>query len=401
MFAVPFARLVCAAFVFSSASASADTIDIDLHGAIERAHRTARAAIAARGRVREAEGRIAGAEVTFTTNPELEGGAGPRFSGSRPIDAELRLGQELEPWRRGPRRRLARAEASLARAEVGAQLRELDLEVALAFYDAERADREIAVSTRAVELATRGATAAERRRKAGEITDLDANLAKAALGRARAAAAAATSERTVALGRLAALIGAQPDDVISVRGELKPGPLPSGTAETRADVVALDRERDAAIAEGEQASAEGRPNAGIWVGYQREDSATILLAGLRFTLPIWNRAQGPRAVAAAKERRVGETRDATLRLASREIADAVASYTAAATSVATFEQEVLPVLDDSDQLLDKMLDAGQIAVTDLLFARQELLASRREYLDRLLALAKASALARHAMGVSP
>lgn len=402
MFHVPFARLTVAALAFHSVSASAESIEIDLHGAIERAHRAAPEAIAVRGRIREAEAGLVGAEVTFTVNPEIEGGAGPRFSGTRPIDAELRIEQDLEPWRRSPRRQLARAEVAKATADADAQVRELDLEVALAFFEALHADLEVALAQHAAELAQRGAATADRRRQAGEITDLDANLAKAALGRARSAVEAETTERAIAVGRLAALIGAGAADTIALRGDLEPPPLPTTSdPSSRADVRALDREADTAIAEAAQARAHGRPTIGVWLGYQREDTAGIVLAGLRMSLPIWNRAQGERATAAAKEHRARDTRDATVHVATRQIADAVAAYQAAERGVATFEREVVPTLDDSEKLLDKTLDAGQIAVSEYLFARQELLNGRREQLDRLLALAKTAVAARYAMGVAP
>jgi cobalt-zinc-cadmium efflux system outer membrane protein len=402
MFHVPFARLTVAALAFHSVYASAESIDVDLHGAIERAHHAAPEAIAARGRVHEAEAGVVGADVSFTANPEIEGGAGPRFTGNRPIDAELRIEQDLEPWRRSPRRQVARAAVGKATADADTQLRELDLEVALAFYDALHADLEIALAQHAAELAQRGAATADRRRQAGEITDLDANLAKAALGRARAAVEAETAERAIAIGHLAALIGAAPGDTVSLRGDLKPPPLPATSdPTTRADVRALDREADTAIAEAAQARAHGRPNIGVWLAYQREDTADIVLAGLRVSLPVWNRAQGERAAAEAKEHRARDTRDATVHAATRQIADAVAAYESANRAVATFEREVVPVLDDSEKLLDKTLDAGQIAVSEYLFARQELLNGRREQLDRLLALAKSAATARYAMGVAP
>lgn len=401
MFHVPFARLTVAALVVHSASVSADAIQIDLHGAIERAHSAAPEAITARGRVREAEANLVGAEVAFTTNPEIEGGAGPRFTGGHPIDAELRIEQDLEPWRRSPRRQLARAELGKAAADADVQTRELDLEVALAFLDALHAEREVALAQRAADLAQRGAASAERRRQAGEITDLDANLVKAALGRARSAVEAETAERAAAVGRLAALIGASPLDTIALTGELEPAPLPAAADPAgRPDVRALAREADAATAEAAQARAHGLPSIGVWLGYQREDTASILLAGLRLSLPVWNRAQGERAAAAAKEHRARETRDATMRVATRQVADAIAAHDAAARAVTAFARDVVPILDDSERLLEKTLDAGQIAVGEYLIARQELLAGRREYLDRLLALAKAAATARYAMGVA-
>jgi len=397
-----FARLTAAALALHSATASAETIDVDLRGAIERAHRAAPAAIAARGRIREARAGVTGAEVTFTTNPEIEGGAGPRFSGARPIDADVRIEQELEPWRRSPRRQLAHAEVAKATADAEVELRELDLEVSLAFYEALYADREVSLVQHAADLAQRGATIAERRRQSGEITDLDANLAKAAVGRARSAVESEAAERAVAIGRLAALIGAGAGDALSLRGDLEPPPVPAATdPATRADVRALDREGETAMAEAARADANGKPNIGIWLGYQREDTASIVLAGLRLSLPIWNRAEGERAAAAAKERRVRESREAIVHVASRQVADAIAAYQAAERSFAMFDRDVVPVLDDSEKLLDKTLDAGQIAISDYLFARQELLNGRREQLDRALALAKAAVAARYAMGVAP
>ena len=77
--------------------------------------------------------------------------------------------------------------------------------------------------------------------------------------------------------------------------ELKPTPFPvTADASTRSDVRVLEREREAAIAEEALAIAHGRPSIGVWLGYQREDTTDILLAGLRLSLPIWNRAQGER-----------------------------------------------------------------------------------------------------------
>jgi cobalt-zinc-cadmium efflux system outer membrane protein len=398
----PFARLAAAALALHAAPAAAEPLEIDLRAALERAHRLAPDAVAARGRIAEAEAGAIAADVAFSANPEIDGGAGLRLTDGHPIDAELRIAQDLEPWRRGPRRQRARAEVRRAFAEVDVQRRELDLEVSLAFYGALHAGLELELSGRAAELAERGATAAERRRRAGDITDLDANLARAARGRARAAVEAAMAERSAAIGRLAALIGAGSNDVIAVRGDLKEAiAIASPAAADRPDVRALAAEREVAAAEHAQAAALGRPEVGLWLGYQREDTADIVLAGLRVSLPVWNRAHGEQAAASARQRRASETRDAALRVAGRQIRDALAASAEARRSVEVFEREVLPALDDAERLLEKTLDAGQIAVSEYLFAAQELLAGRREHLQRLLALANASAHARHAAGVSP
>ena len=396
------ARLTVAALLIHSTSVLAETIDIDLAGAIARAHRAAPDAIAGRGRIAQAEAAVIGANVTFVSNPEIEGGLGPRLIPSRPIDADARLAQDLEPWRRGPRRQLAGAERAHTMAENEVTLRDLDLEVALAFYEAVFASQLFDQAKRAEDFAQRAADVAQRRRQAGEITDLDVNLARVAVGRARSATKLADAERVVAVGKLAILVDASPSDTLALHGTLAPPPLPAAVdATTRADVRVLERERDVARAEHAQAVANGRPQLALFAGYQREDTDSIVLAGLRFTLPIWNSGQGEKAAARAHERTATEARDAMVRIARREVADAMGAYTATKQAVDAFEKDVLPLLDDSEQLLQKSIDAGQIAVSDYLVARQEILNGRRDHLERQLALAKAAIAVRYVMGGQP
>lgn len=406
MSSVPIARLAVAALLFPSSPASAGQIELDLPAALDRAHALSATAIAARGALSVAQGAVTTAELPFLENPEIEAGIGPRLTVARPVDAEVRFEQDLELGRRTPRRRLARAGVAQAEAESNAALREIDLDVTSAFYDAVFAERNDELAQRSAELAQRASEAADRRRKAGEITDLDANLARSALGRARAASRAARAERTAALGRLGVVVGAGPEDNLVLRGDLRPLPLPdaravSDAAVARPDVRALDAERAVAAAERGQAQANALPHVSLWGSFRREDTEAVVLGGLRFTLPAWNRAQGDRQAADARERRASATRDATLRAAERQIADALAVHALAKEAVDAFERDVVPVLDDSERLLEKTIAAGQIAVGDYLVARQEILNGRREYLERLLALAKAAAAARFAAGGAP
>jgi cobalt-zinc-cadmium efflux system outer membrane protein len=396
------ARLIVAALLAHSIAASAETIELDLSGALARARRDAPDAITARGRIAQAEAAVIGANVTFVSNPEVEGGLGPRLTPARPIDADARIAQDLEPWRRQARRQLASAERAHAQARTEATLRDLDREVSVAFYDAIFAGQAADQAKRAEDFAKAAADAAQRRRQAGEITDLDLNLARVALARAHSATQLALAERTLAVGRVAVLVGASPADTIVLHGTLAPPALPAtAAAADRADVRALEREREVARAQLVQATASGRPDVGLFVGYQREDTDSIVLGGLTFTLPIWNRAQGDKAAARAHERTATEVHDATVRIAERQIRDAMAAYTSTKQALDTFERDVLPLLDDSEQLLQKTIDAGQIAISDYLVARQEILNGRREYLERQLALAKAAITVRYVMGVQP
>ncbi|HSN28253.1 MAG TPA: TolC family protein [Kofleriaceae bacterium] len=396
------ARLTAAALLLHAISASADTIDLDLSGALARAHRIAPDAIAARGRIAQAEAGVVSASVAFVTNPEIEADLGPRFKPGRPLDADATLAQNLEPWRRGARRQLASAERAHAQAEGDVTLRDLDLEVSLAFYEAIFASEAADQAKRAEDFAKAAVDAARRRRQAGEITDLDLNLARVALGRAHSATQLSLAERATSVGKLAVLVGAAPADTLVLRGTLAPPAVPASVdAAKRPDVRALDRDREVAAAELAQAIANGRPEVGVLVAYRREDLDSIVMGGLRLTLPVWNRAQGEKAAARAHEKTAAEARDVTLHIAERQIADAMAAYAATKEATDAFERDVLPLLDDSEQLLQKSIDAGQIAISDYLVARQELLTARRDHLERQLALAKAALVVRYVTGSQP
>lgn len=400
------ARLACAALMLAFAyPAHAGPLNVDLRTAVARARERAPEAIAALARIGGARAQRVGAGVLFTQNMEVQVGGGARFGEPRTLALQAQVTQPLEPTRRGARIEVADAGIAHAQAESDAELRRLSYEVATIFLEARFADLEVELAQRNVEVATRAADAADRRRKAGDITDLDVNLAKIALGRSRSALSAAQSERADAIGRLGALIGAQPDDVITLSGELRPEPLTldtlRGSLAARADVRALEAEASVARAEDSLANANGRPDVGLWFGYQLDETDTILLGGLTFTLPFWNRAQGDKAAARAKLRRAEMERVAVVSAASRRLVDAYEAYSRARESVEVFDRDVVPTLADSEKLLERSIETGQIAINDYLVARQEILNGRREHLERQLQLAKAAATARFVAGVAP
>jgi len=399
-------RLACAALIaLLAAPAHAESLTIDLPTALERARQRAPRAVSALARVGEARARRVGARVLFTQNPEIQVGAGRRYGTPRTLAADAQLTQPLELMRRAPRIDVANAELERAHAVSESELRELSLEVTQAFYDARYSDLAVELAERNVRLATRGADVARRRRRAGDLTDLEVNLATIALGRARASLEAARAERAASVGRLGALIGAAPADVITLAGDLEPAALTldtlRGAVAQRADVRAIEAEARVARAQETLADVSAWPDVGVWFGYEREEGDSIVLGGLVLTLPVWNRAQGERAAARARLRRAELERVAVVTSASRQVLDAFEAYLRARDGVDIFERDVLPTLADSESLLERSLDAGQITVNDYLVARQEILSARREHLERKLALARAAASARFVAGVTP
>jgi len=401
------ARCCAALLIFCATPAAAGEVVLDLRAALDRAAARAPEAIAARGRVGEAEATRVAASVRFPDNLELAVAGGPRRGAATTTDLSVELGQRVAlGGRRGARRAIADATVAEARASAAAAVRAVELGAALAFYRALHAERVVDVARRGEELAARAAAVAARRRTAGDITDLDADLARAAAGRARAAVRAAEAARAVAVGELATVVAAAPDDVLVLRGDLGAaqaltlGALEPATA-ARPDLRALAAEGEVAAAERRHADALAWPELGLSIGYDREEDATILRAGLALSLPVWERGQGVRAEARARAARVAAEHEAAWRAASRQVRDAFAAYESAREAVLAFEADVVPVLDESDALLARSVDAGTVAVADYLVARQELLDGRREYLDRLLALAEARVTAQVVAGVAP
>jgi cobalt-zinc-cadmium efflux system outer membrane protein len=401
------ARLIAAALIFHSAPALADEVVLDLDTVLKRAADAAPDVVSARGRIGEARATRVGARVAFTENPEVEVEAGPRFGAETSTDVAVQLGQSFAlGGTRGARRAVADAHVGHAEAEANAVALDARLEAGLAFLEALHAQLAVEQARRGEELAQRAADVARRRRAAGDITDLEVGLATAAAGRTRAATAGAESRLAEAVGRLATLVGLDADDTVILRGELRPdAPLTLAVLEPatskRADIIAVEAEARVADAERRLARENGRPAVGLWVAYEREEDTNIVLGGVRFTLPLWDRGQGGVAEARAKAARVAAEHEVTKRAASRQVRDAFASYERARSAVELFEKDVLPVLDESEELLTKSVDAGTLAVGDYLVARRELLAGRQDYLDLLLALAKARVTARLTAGVSP
>ncbi len=408
------ARLVCAALILCSVPtvhaempprAQPPPGIVTLSMAISQARERAPEAIAAMAQLGNARAARAGASVLFTQNPALQIGAGRRFADPRSLAVEGQLSQPLELGRRGARLRAADATIAHAQAVSDAELRELTYEVTTIFYDARFAELAVELATKNLEVAARTVEAAERRRKAGDITDLDVNLARIALGRARSALASAQAVRADAVGRLGAVIGATPEQPITPMGDLRPPALTidelRAGVEQRADVRALDAALARARADHALATANGRPDLGLWVAYERDDGESIVLGGIDITLPFWNRSQGEKAVARATQKAVELERAALKGVASRQLVDAFEAYGRAREAVEVFERDVAPLLADSEALLQKSVDAGQITINDYLVARQQVLDGRHEHLERQLQLAKAAATARFIAGVTP
>ena len=72
-----------------------------------------------------------------------------------------------------------------------------------------------------------------------------------------------------------------------------------------------------------------------------------------------------------------------------EVRAAFDAYSRRLAAVRILESDAIPGLDENEQLTTRSFDVGQIALTDLLLIRREILDTRTQYLDALLEAALA------------
>ena len=88
---------VCAAVCSLAGTATAQTRTLTLAEVLARAREQAPQIVSARLALEEARGRLAGASISFQTNPELDASVGNRLAtNARFTDFELGIGQTFE-----------------------------------------------------------------------------------------------------------------------------------------------------------------------------------------------------------------------------------------------------------------------------------------------------------------
>lgn len=382
---------------------------LDLPAALALAREHSPALDAARRRVAEARGELTGATVLFTENPEVDGGAGPRFLDpgvtGRGLAFEAGISQRLEiGGQRGHRIGRARAEVESAEAESEGAARALDLAVATSFWQA-LAARERARIGAEHEALTRDLLAISQARfDRGAASPVEVNGARIRVAEATRQRARAEAEAKAAAARLAPLLGLDPAIPPALVGDL-PKPSPSlppvspGAIASRPEVVAAEGRTRGARAAAELAESAAWPDVRVGVRYATEEASRALLGQVSFGLPIFQRNQGERQrTSAAAIRAEAEERAVRGQVAS-EVEEARIEAERARSVLALYDADVLGALEENLMLLRRMLDAGKVAPAEVILLQRELLEGRLGHLDARLDSAVAEARVRAAAGI--
>jgi outer membrane protein, heavy metal efflux system len=368
--------------------------DMTLESALDLARQRALTILTSRGRLAESEARSR-ARPPLRDNPEIEGAWGAR-RGATSSDFEVGLSQTFELGGRGGARRTS-DDAALARdtAEADEAERTVLRDVRTAFlrglHAGERMRLARSVEADAMELHR----IAERRRASGDIADLEVNVAASGLARARAELKAAEAAQAAAHGGLRALLDIAPSEPLSLAGRL--GEQRSydaiqllATIDQRPEVRGLEAQLREAEAEVRLGRGLAWPELTPGVRYERDQGDRVLWAGLRITLPVFDRGQQVRATGHARANRLRAEIDARKRLLRNQLQAALAVHDlhlAAANELTANTSR----LADNEALARRSYEVGQIGLAELLLLRRESVDSRREWLDSLFELAQARA----------
>lgn len=342
-----------------------------------------------------AEARVRQAGVR--PNPELSleaenaFGSGP-FSGYDNAETTLSVSQDLELWgRRGARVGVAQAEGrtSLLRRDLAT----LDAagRLALAYAEAEAADRRFKLAQEALDLTIADARALMILVEGGREPLFRGIQAQSEAAAARATLDEAQAERDAAFARLTA-VAMLPNPVTSIGTSLldREPPAVVPTSSISPEVRVAEAERDAAESRIEVELVRARPDVRVSVGvrrYEAED-ATALTFGVSMPLPLFDRNRGNYDAAQAEFRAADARVMAARQTAQADLAGAEARLRSANSRVWATDGGVTAA-EEAYRLSRIGFEAGRISQLELSSSRAALIAARNAAVDARLARVRA------------
>lgn len=386
-------RIVLALLLALPVHAQQQPVSLTFEDALERARQSAPAILAARMRVDEARGRLTGSSLR--TNPTLAVETGRRGGEGQ---YAFEVAQDLDlPQRRRARIDAARAGVTQEEQRAREAEREALREIATTFLRALEAHQRTDAAESSKRIAEETLRIAERRYAAGDVAQLDVNLARTAVARTDADMRAASAVLAGLVTRLQVLLGSEAP--IAVAGSLRDArPLVLEAAD-RPDVRLLEAEIAEAEADARLARTLRWPDVGLRASYGKEEGERVVLGGVGLTLPLFQRGQDALAIAGARLARLRSEHEARSRAIDAEVRGAAATYEALRAAVSEYERTVLALVDENEQLALESYEAGQIGLGDLLLVRREALDARRVAIDQLIEMRLAEVALRTATGV--
>lgn len=352
-----------------------------------------------------------------TLDLEAESGA---FTGSSSEHrVSLGVSQEfLTGGKRDKRIAVARSELDRYERQIKEAERLLLLEVKQGYYDLLLAQGRVGLAQRHQGLSRRLLEIAQERFAAGEVAEIEVNLARVEAARSAAGKIEAERDLVPVRRRLLSLIGAPPSQSLQVAAAAEPTPYRGDLAgvkalalEKRPDLQLLRSELAKGEAEVSLAVAERLPNLTAGIALALEKSATELgdlreketeyLVGLRLSAPIPLFDRNQAGVREARARKSGsETRYQFARQnAEREIEAALAGLAASDEALRLYAAEVIPGMTENLDLVQQAYQYGEIDLLEVIEEQGKFAEASRSHLSALHQRQMAQAQLEAALGI--
>jgi len=361
---------------------------------------------AARAEIEAAVGRLK--QAGLRPNPMLELGGQKALSPDNNLMIGLTVPLDLNGRKEG-RVGVAERELQMKQAQVRDRERRLAADVRTKAGELLAVRRSLAVTDDLLRVNRDALRLVQDRVRQGATPAREENLRLVEVNRFEAIRQILSSRVEIAALQLKALAGMAPDAPLTVRGDLASSvtlPTPDEAVRkalaNRPDVVAAQADVAMARAKIRKEAAEGRWDASVNVGYQRQDfgfnlngltnsGATRPIqdvfhyfgAGVSIMLPVRNRNQGNIAAALAEttgaERRLQFT-ELTVR---QEIAAALAQHAAATRSLEIYERGVRDVATRNLSVVRQTYELGRGSLLDVIAEQRRYIEIENGYTDSL------------------
>ncbi len=355
---------------------------------------------AERGKLGLARGQKTQADLLLQNNPQIFGGYNNRNTGrdnSNAVgkehfnDFQFTLSQEFEVGGQpGLRREAARLNLTRAEWEIKDAQRRLTAEVKDAFYLLLVVKEKVQLAQQVVDFRREILDISQKGYEAGNISKLQVTLNQVGLIRAQKEQSEIKQEYNQSLFHLKQVINWEADRELEIEGKpdvIQWKPDKAGilkfALDNRPDIKSAQYDLERAGKQSQLARREAIPNVTLSANYQRDTDGNVIGGGITVPVPLFNRRQGEIEQSLAEESTTGY-RLAELRTAvSREAVTAAENFTLAADSLAAFQQEILPRISQTLELIKESFRLGQVDQLTVTVSQDEFIQTRFVYLESL------------------
>lgn len=360
----------------------------------EAANPSLRSASAA---IHAAQGQLAESRAPLFNNPAVS-----LESGRTRVPQAVSPEDRFNTWRagvsqtfeiagqQGRRREAADAEIAAISANVAETRAFLRAEVEQRFVRVLALQLRAAVEQQTVSIVEQAAGAMAKRLDAGEVSRLDANLARVEAERARNQLVQLDEQLTQARAELAALLQLPPTELPEAVGELRRETRYSleellQASSRRRQLEALARREEAARSRLELERAARYPDItlGLFAGRDGPPDLRENLVGLSVSvpLPLFRRNEAGVGRAVTELTQVQVERQAALRGAEAGVRAQWRRLSQLETRAGRLRETVLRTLEENQRLSASALREGEIGISELLLVNRQLAETRRELLE--------------------